>query len=135
MIEGFEYKHYKGGTYEVIGIALPYSRAAVEDFEMGEPYQVYDALTPDGMDLIEMNVWEKNSVMIADSELPQVIYRSFEDCDNERAYGDIWARAVNNFFSYIPILDDFEVKLIPRFTFFYDPPVKPMKEKELAEMF
>lgn len=139
MIEGFEYKHYKGGLYEVIGIALPYNDEAIKDFNMDLSFVAMDALTPKNMPLLEINVWENSNIMICDSELPQVIYRAYEDFNGgcEREYGtEIWARTVNNFFETVSLLDEEDdLKQVKRFSFHFEPITNEILVKELEGVY
>lgn len=132
MVEGFEYKHYKGGTYEVIGIAMSYSSDALKLMEFPTPYQVCDAHSViNEIDMV--NIWEKAGIMMIDSTLPHVIYRSYNDNERGREYGETWARPVNAFFEHVLALDsDFELKKVPRFSFILDHDLeKKLEKKEL----
>ena len=120
MIPGFEYQHYKGGQYEFIGIALPYSQSSLKTLgEDVEEYMVYDANGLEEGD--QMKVWEKGEFMLVDHSFPCVIYRSYTDHpDNgEREYGHIWCKTVSNFFGNVTVMEGIDVKSVPRFSFSY----------------
>lgn len=131
MIEGFEYKHYKGGTYEFVGIAMSYNAQSLSLMEYPVPYQVCDAHSViNEIDMVD--IWERAGIMMIDSTLPHVIYRSYVDTERGRQYGQTWARPVNSFFESIAVLDGIEVKKVPRFSFILDSDLEEkLNKKEL----
>lgn len=108
MRQGDYYLHFKGNEYYFCGVALPLSEFTGKKSELMKINLAYDAHTPDGEEIIRVQLFVYHGMMLIDRETPHVVYQAQKDYDTDK----VWVREVDDFFGY----KDDNGKLIKRFT-------------------
>jgi len=104
MKKGDVYRHYKGGIYTFIGIAVPNDRATSARAVLKAKHSETEK------EVLILEIID--GVYLSDTEEPVVLYRSSKD-------GQLWARPVHMFFDHKVVAKPSEI--------FPDPVIKHVK--------
>jgi len=111
MKKGDVYRHYKGGIYTFIGIAVP-EQVSMKNYFEGSLTATHSE-TQKGVSVQRVPAFD--NCYISDLDEPVVLYREGRD-------GKMWARPVDMFFDYKPVLFESStrpepvVEMVKRFT-------------------
>lgn len=106
MKRGDLYHHFKGNDYHFNGIATPLSEFTGEQTELKEVTIAYDAHTPDGEEIREVQLYTYKGLWMVDRDVPHCMYERVSELNK------IWIRQPDDFFGY----KEKEGQLIRRFT-------------------